>query len=443
MKSAILLPSLALCLFAPAAGAALKTGDLTGVSVEKFSVPGKRPELCVIPHHLNGFTYARSDEKIEADLCAIDSAGEKAAACPKLNSTNPGVLFLKPPKGVSKEDFLAKNCEMDGSKKLAKYKLSTSCSYTPSLLGYYHVSRALGTIVRVPPAVLRTMDRQRHQQIAQKALKLLSKKPEQLIYQTWSGLKSILDRGSSHPKADLILTDAYDQSYGALQQNPKGDEVYSEFFNAGADRVAAFRDNNKIYRALTMANFSISRDYNKVNVQAMMQLRDAADFILLDTIMGQQDRMGNIHYQLTYVYPSEENGKFKLAEKKDLDEIPVELQSKAVQVKAMLLKDNDCGVAKTNRIKEGKLLDRVAHMNPETYRNLLKLERALQAGSTREFFERELLFTEKDFRTVAGNIQEAAKMLRSRCQAGQLKLDLDLDSHFSGAALDTRRKCDL
>lgn len=421
--------------------AVLKPGDIAAKSIAQFDVQGRRPELCVIPNHLAG-NYSSNDEKAETDLCDLNTQSEKVAACPKLNSTNPGVLFQKPPKGVSKEEYLAKGCSMDGDKKLAKYKLSTSCSYSPSILAYYHVSRALGNIVRVPPAVLRTMDLKRHQSIAQRALKALASKPQDILYQTWSSLKSVLDRGAASPRADLVLVEGYDQSYGALQKNPKGDEFYAEFFNKGTDRVAAFRDQNKIYQGVSTANFKISRDYNQVNVQAMAQMRDASDFILLDTILGQQDRMGNIHYQLAYLYPSTEGGKFRLVEAGDLDDVPASLQSKAVQVKQLLLKDNDCGVAKENLIKKAKLLDRVAHMNPATYRNLLKLEQSLGRSETRDFFRHGLQFTEQDFRTVAGNIQEATRLLKSRCQSGQLKLDLDLDAHFSGQALPPK-KCDL
>ena len=34
----------------------------------------------------------------------------------------------------------------------------------------------------------------------------------------------------------------------------------------------------------------------------MVQLKDAADLIAIDTLMNQQDRFGNIHYLQTYYY---------------------------------------------------------------------------------------------------------------------------------------------
>ena len=74
-----------------------------------------------------------------------------------------------PPKGVALDAFIAGQCKPDG-KTEAKYKLSTSCSYTPSLLAYYHLSRVLGNIVNVPVAVVRTLDLDRHKAVAQHAL---------------------------------------------------------------------------------------------------------------------------------------------------------------------------------------------------------------------------------------------------------------------------------
>ena len=428
-------------LLAHPALAVMKPNNLLATSIEQLAVSGKRPELCVMPKHIPDGKYAKKDDKAEAELCSLNLDAD-IVACPKTNSTNPGVNFNKPPKGMSRADFLAKNCEVDDAKKVAKFKLSTSCSYTPSIVGYYHVSRALGNIVRVPPVVLRTMDLDRHKAVAKHAFKIIGNNPDKLIYQTWSGIKSILDKGASHPKADLIFVEGYEQSYGALQKNPKKEEFYDEFFNKGADRIDAFKKQNKIYQALINPAYAVSREYNSSNVQAMVQLRDAADFILLDTIMGQQDRMGNIHYQKVFIYPEMKDGEYHLETESDFEEVPAELQKQAVQVKALILKDNDCGVAKENRIKAAKLLDQVAHMNPSTYKRLLKLERSLADSQTKELFTRGMLFTESDYKTVSNNIREAAAMLKARCQSGKLKLDLDLDAHFSGAKLEAA-KCEL
>jgi hypothetical protein len=66
----------------------------------------------------------------------------------------------------------------------------------------------------------------------------------------------------------------------------------------GANKIA-FRDKNPIVAMLTRnADIStfVGRTFTTDNVQTMVQLKDAADLIVLDTLMNQQNRFGNIHY---------------------------------------------------------------------------------------------------------------------------------------------------
>ena len=111
---------------------------------------------------------------------------KNAAVCPKLNSTNPGLDIFAIPDGTTAQKFQDTNCKSPKGEKIAKYKLSTSCSYTPSLLGYYHVSRILGHVANVPPAVLRTYDLADHIVLGRKAL---TRAPaSSLIHATWAAL---------------------------------------------------------------------------------------------------------------------------------------------------------------------------------------------------------------------------------------------------------------
>jgi hypothetical protein len=403
-----------------------------GEALIEHLVPGKTAEICVIPKRFAGFEYNKSDSKHEASLCAMN-VDQTIAACAKSNSSNPGVDFFEPPTGISIGDFTAGDCSAKGGKKEAKYKLSSSCSYTPSILAYYHFSRALGDVGNVPVAVLRTLDLDRHIAIGEKGLRTLER--GSLIDQTWRSLLSKFRAGKSGSQADLLFTDNFDQSYGALSKNPKKEEFYKEFFNGGTQRELAFKEKNLIYKALKNPNFQIKREWNTANVQAMLQLRDLSEMILLDTILSQQDRFGNVHFYNKYLYQEKIGDKLEVRSEKDLKDIPSELQAKAVLVKELLLKDNDCGVAKENRVKAAKLLEGVAHLDPKTYINLLKLEKSLELNDTKVLLKSGMLFTENDFRKVAQNIREAAAMLKEKCLKGELKLDLDLDLHFSGEPL--------
>jgi hypothetical protein len=417
-----------------------------GEKIVELAVPGRSAEVCVIPKHFAGGDYSDKDAKIETKLCNIDEQ-TNAAVCPKLNSTNPGLDFHSLPDGKTSAQVEAAHCK--DAKKIAKYKLSSSCSYTPSILGYYHVSRMLGDIADVPPAVLRTFDLKNHISFGREAL--AETKSGTLIHQTWAGLMSQLTAGSKGSRRDALLTDDFSQSYGALSENPTKEDFYKEFFNGGSNNVARarnFRDNNPIV-AMLARNADVSslvgRDFTAANVQKMVQLKDAADMIVLDTLMNQQDRFGNIHYLKIYYYldASDKNGDggAKLKSKKSLtaDEVA---QLKAVEVKTLLLKDNDCGVAKDNIAKQVGLSDRIAHIDPETYRRLLHFDAIADAADTKEFFVRELAFTANDYANIRKNLKDLAAKLHQACQKGRLKLDLDLKAHFSGQPLKAQN-CDL
>jgi hypothetical protein len=231
------------CLSSTIAHADLDPRLQRGEKVVQIAVPGREAEICVIPKHLSNAKYSDRDLQAEGQLCDIDEHSN-AAVCPKINSTNPGLDFFSVSQTSSFREVEAAHCKT-GVKKVAKYKLSTSCSYTPSILGYYHVSRMLGGIADVPPAVLRTFDRQNQVTLGRMALSETS--PSSLIHQTWGGLMAQLMAGSAASHRDSLLTADATQSYGALSRNPAGEAFYTELFNGGTnnvDRAVNFRDRN-------------------------------------------------------------------------------------------------------------------------------------------------------------------------------------------------------
>jgi len=300
----------------------------------------------------------------------------------------------------------------------------------------------LGGIADVPPAVLRTYDRLNHIELGRIALAETS--PSSLIHQTWAALEAQLTAGPQASRRDLLLTDDFTQSYGALSVNPTGESFYTEFFNGGSNNVGRatnFRDRNLIV-ALLAHNDDISglvgRTFTVENVQKMVQLRDASDLIIIDTLMNQQDRFGNIHYWETYYYRDttdpNPDGSPKLKSSRKLTSGQA-AQLGAVQVKTLLLKDNDCGVSKTNVAQEAGLIGRVAHVDPDTYRRLLQFDAIADLPQTRDFFLQELVFTPADYTSVRTNLKQVASKLRQGCAFGRVKLDLDLQAHFSGQPL--------
>jgi hypothetical protein len=329
-------------------------------------------------------------------------------------------------------------CEVDAAKKFAKYKSSISCSYTPSILAYYHVSRIFGDILMVPPAVLHTFDIERQRQIAEKAISHLNGKSDSLLKQIWEGFNSHLRSPGASAKKDVLFTDDLKQSYGALQQNPRGEEKYSEMFfaaRAGGTRAEAFRDRSPIYQLLKDSRSLrslVGNQWNKQNVQTVQQMRDVSEMILMDYLLGQEDRFGNVHYKESYLYvdaSKEGQSVEKMSAKSDAAEVR---SRNAILVKRMMLKDNDCGVSgsRENRVKKYRLLEGVNHMNPETYKRLLALSREVSNASTTTFFREETMMTAGDYNTFRTNVAEAVEILQGACRRGKLQLDLDLNGHF-------------
>ena len=147
-----------LMLFVPLTMAALNTSTPRGEQIIKIPVANSsQAEICVIPKKYPNAVYSGKDLQREQELCGL-VAVQPVALCPKLKSTNPAVEFFSLPEGASASQIESKMCSNEASKKLAKYKGSISCSYTPSLLAYYHISRILGNVVQVPPVVIRTMN---------------------------------------------------------------------------------------------------------------------------------------------------------------------------------------------------------------------------------------------------------------------------------------------
>jgi hypothetical protein len=258
-----------------------------------------------------------------------------------------------------------------------------------------------------------------------------------LIHQTWASLMAQLTAGAKGKRRDFLLTDDFTQSYGALSENPKHESFYTEFFNGGANnlvRALNFRDKNPLVGILAR-NVDIStlvgRSFTAPNVQKMVQLKDAADLIVIDTLMNQQDRFGNIHYLTTYYYVDaadlDGDGSPKLKSGKNLT--PEEAaRLGAVQIKKMLLKDNDCGVAKQNVAMQVGLAGRIAHIDPKTYLFLQHLNAVADLAETRDFFVRELVFTANDYTNIRKNLKDLATKLHQACLQGGLKLNLDLQT---------------
>lgn len=442
-------------------------------------------EMCIVPDEapIEGANYSKGDKKTEAELCGYDfhvqtsdESNQAVALCPKLFSTYPAVELLEIPNDGTKSDIEANSCnekvgaKNKGYKKLAKYKQSMSCAKTPSIIGYYHISRVLDLDI-VPVSVLRTMDKNLHLSVAEKGVAFSKGSAADLIAKNWKTLLSLITQ--SHPS---ISTDDGAYTVGALSENPRGEQKYYQDFYPGAAQeagVIAFKK-TKLFRNLGInkpVTQFIGTDLTTSNYTAIRQMKDAVDMIVLDTLFGQQDRFGNVHSVHAFMTGDGENLKKysmkdleKLIEKEGTDQEKKDLAKaksmpsdwrkevearNAVLLKMaksyfdrhnipyahaqeILIKDNDCGLKTSNVFKKHAIINSVRHISESTYIQLLRLHKKANSGELNSYLAQTLYMTEDEISQFMNGLNHVISQLTAKCTSGELYLDLNVKRHLEG-----------
>lgn len=446
---------------------ALAAGAFTDGLDFKFASPAGRAELCRVPRKIAGplasqSKFSADDADDEALLCGVDFY-RSYGVCPKLNSTNPGVLVSTLPQGMDKRTFEAGHCKDKDPRQniIAKYKQSITCSYTPSGLAYYQVSRLLGGAGRVPVSVLRTMDKSEHLKVTKRALALLSGSGD-VIARTWGQV------AEAHRANSRDVFSAEGDVYGFLAVNPQGEENYTEVSGVGDydSRYQRFLQQPPFRRVSSGASVETlagGADPKRL-LPVVVQMKDVSDMVLMDTLLSQDDRIGNIHFKFRWYMlqdgrlvaqksKAKRPAKGQAANYREAYEAMVPAEELAAMkakgaflVKEMLLKDNDCGVdvrKRDNQMRKILAVEKLRHMSGRTYAAFMGLARfiAQNPNDSRAYFQGDLLFTPADYETSGKsflkNIEKARSVLLANCKAGTLKLDLDVEQYLPGAAPGT------
>jgi len=409
--------------------------------VTDHTAPNGTVELATRPSTFPGHPeiYSQKDIEKENELAAIDFYNGKTkddldiVLIPKTYSTSPGlnVHAIKLPAGQNHLSYASAHTGKSDSgqgKMIAKYKQSmpTHFTYSPSIIGYYHLSRFLDAGY-VEPAIVRTMDVESHKPLADlgKAKATGSNNRTQ-----WTELRALDDAHSN----SLLYTKDGKQLYGVLQANPTGEQSYPHLSDlAGAAAFAGSSEFSKVAdsRPLKLNYKDAAGKLDQDTVQQIVQIRDLSDMVLMDYIMSQADRFsGNMHSEKEYLWI--ENGVLKSDSKKSdptkvaeqLNQIP----AGAVLVNRMILKDNDAGLVSGNSAKTNHLLEKISHMDSKTYDRLLDFQKELQKPEVAQWYQEELLFTATDFNTMKNNVDQAVSILSSRKDNG-----LFLDANVKAA----------
>ena len=429
--------------------------------VTEFRSPSGLTEQCVRITPFPAARYSKRDLEEEAAYCRLDL--EQLALCPKLWSTSPGTVLYEIDLASSGGDISAWEQQHCGSghhakgfaqDKPATFKISvndreTSATYAPSSWVYYHLSRYFNTATQVPVAVYRSVDaRMHHQRVVKPALGYTAgHRNLRMLAAGWRFLDEVETGGGPAGAGNAALTDGGRQVYGVLLNN-KGDRYGPEINgtresgwgvgqNLDFQQTAAFRAlrnpapveeaaRQSIHDARSNPRMATKLPADTPVIQVVFWMREVLEIALLDYLLGQQDRIGNIDYTWRWYWLEE--GKLK-SDPAHGHDVPDKLAPfNPVRLRRSAINDNDAGVRRgyANFAKNAGMLEGLRHYHAGTYYKLGALARDLAAkGAAWEWLTQPAGLSTKEAEAISARASEAFALLKSDCESGKLQLDLN------------------
>lgn len=443
---------LLLSVFSAAAGAAT------------FQSPNGVTEECTIAPQIPGGKYAKDDIEEEQMLCSIDFYNNNdVAICPKTWSTSAGTMVYDiRESGLSQADYeaLPKCGEKDGHEKITKFKQTmnmkgTSGTFSTSSLLYYHLSRYFDSSVKVPVGVYRSIDKDAHYDRVTRRAHERTLGKSKMNRAAWEWMYKIEKTPTLYTPIDEVFTPDRKQIYGAFSDG--GGERYGEEINGvrskwGDQQNIEFQETPGFYalrselplkeaiaegleRGQRNAKIRTAMGGGASEFQMAVWMKELSEIVIFDYIFSQQDRVGNVDYKW-YLYWRDASGK---VESKKLDDdtsranmaninVPADIDGSPVElVQRTRINDNDAGgrVTYTNYTKRTEMLEKIRHLDRETYDKLLALDADFQAqGPLYQYFSSNFRLDAKQLAQITRNTQEAAAILKATEAAGKMKFDL-------------------
>lgn len=430
--------------------------------VTEYESANNVAEQCVRITDFPGAVYSDADRDSESAYCALDFA--RLALCPKLWSTSPGTIIYEYDYGKfgdSPAQFESEHCASGGHAREqaisepAVYKQSvnardTSATYAPSSWVYYHFSRYFQTNTRVPVAVYRSMDAGEHnRRVVKPALAdTAGRRGLGMLRAGWTFLDKVETGQQEGAAARAVLTDGGRQIYGVLL-NSMGKRYGAEFNGTRESGWGAGQNNDFQQTApflalrnslpIPQAAAASIRDARKNPLmakdlppdtsvqQVVLWMQDVLEITLLDFMLGQQDRIGNIDYNWRW-YWVEQGQLHSMAASGS--EAPAEIAGfDALRLRQSAINDNDAGVrpgyadfaAKTH------MLEGLRHYDPKLYQRLGRLAADLGSGGPAyQWLTQSAGLSAREADLIAERAQQAFSILQADCQSGALSLDLDV-----------------
>lgn len=405
-------------------------------------------EKCVIAKPMPGAIYSEKDVRKQSELCEINFNDDKVALCPKTWSTSAATsVYGLAALDINQEKYESTYCKAKttpkGVKKLAKFKQNmmaehASAIWLKGIQSYFHLSRYLGTQVKVPVVVYREMNAQDHLERVSQFGPSRSLSNQNRV--AWNWIVTAERDPKSAPASYGFFTSDLKNIRGVLYKD-QGDRYGYEFIGsddwgqAASDKYMATAP----YRALrTDANLNSAikaglavagRTGKTSNLQMIRWMRDLTEIAVLDYILSQQDRFGNLDYVKKYVWV--QDGAVHM---RDFEEGMKGLeQFKPQIIQETQMGDNDASVhwSYTNFAKMHGYLNDLNHFSAKTYRRLFDLAADFKAQRTvANYLKSELGYNDKELARFEKQLNEVVDILKRQCEAKKLRFDLDEPNNY-------------
>jgi hypothetical protein len=425
---------------------------------QSFTSSHNRIETCRILEPMPGAGYSEKDHKQERKLCAADFYAPSIALCPKTWSTSAAIVIYDVSElGLRVADYEASMCRKGGpGDKIGKLKVTmnqkgTSGTTSTASLLYYQFSRYLDTMVDVPVAVQRTVDKDvMYERVATHA-----RGASAMNRTAWEWIKTAARNPDAYRPTDDLFTADRQQFYGTLLDD-KGDRYGVEINSArragwGEPQVREFQTTpafTALRTAAPLVEAIAGAPYPAP--QMVYWMRELSEIAVLDHIFAQQDRVGNIDFQLKWYWVDE---KGEVQDRKadtsaidrdlvrdDIKRIPVpeDIQRfNPVLLQRSAIGDNDAAASPryANFTKQTGMVAGLRHFDADQYRKLQVLARDFQnGGPMSQYLRSQFGLTEKQIGMIMANTIEVAETLKSGCVAGHIRFDLNPKRFLKGDA---------
>ncbi len=439
------------------------------VTVDEVSVlaPAQATSACVVLPPLPGSPAEPEADRERARRCRIDFASPDTAVCPKTWSTSPAALVYDlsaTPWAGRSNDFQQQVCargrtaRSEAGAEMAVFKTSvngadTSATYAPASLLYDHLSRWLKTRVHVPVAVRQQFPvRWYREQVAEPGLALATEQGSGAMLRAgWARVvETLAATGGQSPAAEMLSPDG-EAIWGAsllFTGKRYGSEVNGT--RASGWGVGQNRDfqqtapylllrNPEALEEATREAISVARSDSQMAAalpadidprQIQWWAGEVLEIAVLDFLLGQQDRIGNIDYQWRWHWLQD-------GQLRSLPDAAEEAPPGAVRLRATWLNDNDAGirVGYTNYAQRTGMVEGLRRFDPNLYRRLRALAADFEVGGvvSRAIGNNYGLRT-AEVEAIARRVVALDQILRRDCLAGRYQFDLAPGYLLAGAS---------